>query len=85
MLLERLLNEALGGRSTRRASKPKTQWVAVFPDGTEVEVKRRIERGGTSFSLTTPDGNRWISTVLRDLKWSIDSEFSGTKFERRSI
>ena len=85
MLLERLLNEALGGRSTRRASKPKTQWVAVFPDGTEIEVKRRIERGGTSFSLTTPDGNRWISTVLRDLKWSIGSEFSGTKFERRSI
>jgi len=85
MLLQRLLNEALGGRSTRRASKPKTQWVAVFPDGTEVEVKRRIERGGTSFSLTTPDGNRWISTVLRDLKWSIDSEFAGTKFQRRLI
>jgi hypothetical protein len=85
MLLQRLLNEALGGRSTRRASKPKTQWVAVFPDGTEAEVKRRVERGGTSFSLTTPDGNRWISTVLRDLKWSIDSEFAGTKFQRRLI
>jgi len=85
MLLERLINEALGMRSPRRASKPKTKWVAVFPDGTEVDVKRRIERGGTSFSLTAPDGNRWVSTVLRDLKWSIGSEFSGTKFERRSI
>jgi hypothetical protein len=85
MLLQRLLNEALGGRSTRRASKPKTQWVAVFPDGTEVEVKRRIERGGTSFSLTTPDGNRWFSTVLRDLKYTAQTEYHGTKFQRRLI
>ena len=85
MLLQRLLNEALGGRSTRRASKPKTKWVAVLPDGTEVEVKRRIERGGTSFSLTAPDGNRWVSTVLRDLKWAMNDHFPNTKFHRRPI
>jgi len=83
MLLQRLLTEALGGRTSK--PKIKTKWVAVFADGTEVEVKRRTERGGTSFSLTTPDGTRWISTVLRDLKWTMDDHFPNTKFERRPI
>lgn len=85
LTLERLLNDALMGRRTApRRAAPKTKLVAIFPCGTEVEVKRKASRSHTYFSVTAPSGEAY-ETSLRDIRSFLDQDFPGTRYERRPV
>lgn len=85
LMIERMLNEALGLRARPAPRKtPTAKHIAIFPCGTEVEIERRggRKREHAYFSLTAPNGDRWESS-LRDVKLFAEREHPGVRFTRR--
>lgn len=76
--LQNQLNEIFGGRRPDRHRAPTTQYFAIFPCGTEAEIKR-TQNG---FKVTDPEG-RITETSLRDLKVFVGQDYPGTRFIKR--
>lgn len=76
--LERQLNDLLLGSPPKRRSAPTTRYFAIFPCGTEVEIKR-TDHG---FKIADPQG-RVTETSLRDLKHFVGQDHPGTRFIKK--
>ena len=84
LTLQQLLNDALMGRRPRRRAAPKTKIVAIFPCGGEAAFKKKAVGSHVYFSLTTPSGALYESSV-RDIKWLLEKDVPGVRYERRPI